>query len=80
MILKRMRATKWAILTEVRNGLLGDGCAQGMGKSRMRTSYILDAGNPSNRHDDQNIYVLQFVAACDSMQVALAPVLKRRFR
>jgi len=32
VILKRMRATKSAILTDARNGLFGNGSAQGMGQ------------------------------------------------
>jgi len=43
-----MRATRKAILTDARTGLLGNGRAQGMGQSQMRATYIPDAHNPSN--------------------------------
>ena len=43
-----VRTTRKAILTDARNGLVGNGCAQGMGQSLMRATYIPDARNPFN--------------------------------
>ena len=44
-----MRATRKAILTDARNGLLGTDTRKVCGKSRMHATYILDARNPLNQ-------------------------------
>jgi len=43
-----MRATRKAILTDARNGLLGNGYAQGMGQI-LDARNLHPAGNPSNQ-------------------------------